>query len=163
MVLQWVKAHLEFYRALICLAHKSWVAYIVSCFLVTHNYNDIDNNGTYTYANIKANSLVQIRTHLLTSDSSPSWSGPNFNCLPTPFKVNSQLPGWTPTSQHNGRTWTSIVCLHSPKSTPNSPFFKIFKFSGPSHPGMTSFTLQPHFLSEFYYDNCDCHFLCARA
>ena len=30
------------------------------------------------------------------------------------------------------------VYLHEPKSTPNCFFFKIFKFSGPSRPGMTS-------------------------
>ena len=44
------------------------------------------------------------------------------------------------------------VGLHGPKSTPNWLFFKIFKFSGHSLPGMTSFTLQPHFLSGIYYD-----------
>ena len=37
------------------------------------------------------------------------------------------------------------VCLHGPKSTPNCLFFKIFKFSGPSLLGMTSFTLHPSF------------------
>ena len=37
---------------------------------------------------------------------------------------------------------SSMVCLHGPQSTPNWPFFKIFKFSGPSLPGVTSFTLQ---------------------
>ena len=34
------------------------------------------------------------------------------------------------------------VCLCGPKSTPNWLFFKIFKFSGPSLPGITSFTPQ---------------------
>ena len=42
-------------------------------------------------------------------------------------------------------------------------FFKILKFSGPIVPGMKSFTLQSHFLSGVYYDNDDCHILCARA
>ena len=41
--------------------------------------------------------------------------------------------------------------------------FKILRFSGPSLPGMTSSTLQSHFLSGVYYDNGDCHILCARA
>ena len=54
------------------------------------------------------------------------------------------------------------VCLHGPQSTPNWLFFKIFKFLGPSFPDMMSFTLQPHFLSGVYYDNCDCHILCAQ-
>ena len=43
------------------------------------------------------------------------------------------------------------VYLHGPKSTPNWLFFKIFKFSGPSLPGMMSFTLKPYFLSGVYY------------
>ena len=47
-------------------------------------------------------------------------------------------------------------CLHGPKSTPNWLFFKIFIFSGPSLPGITSFT-------GVYYDYCDCYILCARA
>ena len=55
------------------------------------------------------------------------------------------------------------VGLHGLMSTFNWLFFKIFKFSGTSLPGMTSFTLQPHFLSGVYYDNCDCHILCVRA
>ena len=55
------------------------------------------------------------------------------------------------------------VCLHGPKSTPNWLFFKIFKFSGPSLPSVTLFTIQPYFLSGVYYDNCDCHILSARA
>ena len=55
------------------------------------------------------------------------------------------------------------VCLPGPKSTPNWLFFKIFKFSWPLFPSMTSFTLQPHFLSGVYYDNCEYQILCARA
>ena len=54
------------------------------------------------------------------------------------------------------------LSLHRPKSTPNWHFFKIFKFWGPSLPGMTSFTFQHHFPSGVYYDNCDCHIICAR-
>ena len=91
-----------------------------------------------------------------------------------------QLHGRTPTSKHYCRTQlltimvgtqlqlsaidadNPTVYLHGPMSTPNWLFFKIFKFSGPSLPGMTSSTLQHHFLSGVYYDNCDCRILCAR-
>ena len=101
---------------------------------------------------------------------------------------NSQLPGRTPTSQHNrqnstcqhqGRTptvsisWSELNfnCLPQWQTTQLSAyivpsqllidvFFKIFKFSGPLLPGIMSFTLQPRFLSGVYYDNCDCHILC---
>ena len=52
----------------------------------------------------------------------------------------------------------STVCLHGPISTFNWLFFKNLKFSGPSLPGMTSSTLQPHFLSGVYYDNGDISF-----
>ena len=41
--------------------------------------------------------------------------------------------------------------------------FSKFPILSPSLPGMTSFTLQPYFQSGVYYDNCDCHILCARA
>ena len=60
----------------------------------------------------------------------------------------------------NGRN--STVCLHGLISTSNWLFFKILKFLGPSLLGMTSSTLQPHFLSGVYYDNGDCHILCVR-
>ena len=97
-------------------------------------------------------------------------------------KSQLQLYGRTPTSQHDGldnqlfltmvgaqlqlcaiEADIPTVCLHRPKSTPNWLFFKIFKFSGSSYLGMMSFTLQPHFLSGVYYDNFDCHILCAWA
>ena len=73
-----------------------------------------------------------------------------------PFSI-SQHHGWTPISQHHCLNSTSQlhlsasvadhpnVCLYDPKSPPNRLFFKIFKFSGPSLLGITSFTLQPHF------------------
>ena len=48
-------------------------------------------------------------------------------------------------------------------SDPNWIFFKIFQILSPSLLGMTSSTLQPHFLSMVCYDNGDCHILCARA
>ena len=51
-----------------------------------------------------------------------------------------------------------------PWSNLNWVFFKILKFSRPSLPGMTSSTLEPHFLSGgFIMTNGDCHILCARA
>ena len=68
------------------------------------------------------------------------------------------LPAWP-----NLKSSTSTVCLNGPKSTPNWLLFKIFKFSGPSLPGLTTFTLQLHFLSGVYNDNCDCHIFCVRA
>ena len=71
--------------------------------------------------------------------------------IPTTSKFNSGLNGEKSTSKLNG-----------PTSTPNWLFFKILKFSGPSLPSMTSFTLQPYFLSGVYYDNADCHILCTR-
>ena len=52
------------------------------------------------------------------------------------------------------------VFLHGSKSNPNWLFFKSFKFSEPSLPGIHT---PAHFLSRVYYDNCDCHILCARA
>ena len=61
------------------------------------------------------------------------------------------------------RTENPTVYLYGPQSIPNWLFFKIFKFSGPSLPGMTSFTLQLISYLGFYYDNCDCYILCARA
>ena len=77
----------------------------------------------------------------LDPNFSTSWSDPNFNCL------NGRQPN----------------CLSTWPKVNSQLFFKIFKFLGPSLPGMTSFTLQPHFLSGVYYDNCDCHIFCAQA
>ena len=74
---------------------------------------------------------------------SPSWSDPNFNCLPQ----------WQTTQ-------LSVYIVQTQLPTDS---FKILKFSGPSLPGMTSFTVQPHFLSGVYYDNFDCHIVCVRA
>ena len=50
-------------------------------------------------------------------------------------------------------SWSDLNCI----------FFKIFQILSPSLLGMTSSTLQPHFLSVVYYDNGDCHILNARA
>ena len=84
---------------------------------------------------------TQILNIIVGPNFSPSWSDPNFNCLPL-----------RQTTQQSG----NIVQSQLP-----TLFFKIFKFSGPSLLGITSFTLQPHFLSGIYYDNYDCHILCA--
>ena len=70
-------------------------------------------------------------------------------CLHGPIS-NPQLHGQISTSQHHGRNSTES-------------FSKILQILGPSLPGMTSFTLQPHFLSGFYYDNGDCHIHRVRA
>ena len=60
-------------------------------------------------------------------------------CLHGPIS-NPQLHGRTQSSQHHGRTSTKS-------------FFKIFQIISPSLLGMTSSTLQPHFLFGVYYDN----------
>ena len=56
-------------------------------------------------------------------------------------------------SSFDGRN--STVCLHGQSQFLNWLFFKILKFSGPSHLGMMSFTYQLHFLSGVYYENSD--------
>ena len=63
---------------------------------------------------------------------STPWSDPNFSTLWS--DATSLHHGRTPTSQHH--------CRYSTES-----FSKSFKFSGPSLLGMTSSTLQLHFLS----------------
>ena len=67
-------------------------------------------------------------------NSMPQWQ--NLNYLPPWSNVKSQLYGRN-----------SNICFHDPISTLNWLFFNFLKFSGPSLPGMTSSTLQPHFLS----------------
>ena len=65
----------------------------------------------------------------------------------------SQLPGRTQLLNCLSLRQTTQLsvymaqCQHS-----NCLFLKIFKFSGTSLPGMTSFTLQLHLLSRVYYD-----------
>ena len=88
--------------------------------------------------------LKSLSYHTMIAKFPTAWSHPNFLTV----CLNSRQP----------------KCLSTwPKVNLPTNFFKIFKFSGPSLPIMTSFTLQPHFLSGIYYDNCDCHILCARA
>ena len=60
----------------------------------------------------------------------------------------STFNGRTSTSQHHGRNSTDVI-------------FKIFQILSPSLLGMMSSTLQPHFLFGVYYENSDCHILCA--
>ena len=78
------------------------------------------------------------RTHLLTP-----WSELNFNCLP--LRQTTQLSSYMAQSQ-----------------LPTDSFSKIFKFSRPQLPGVITPTLQLHFLSGVYYDNCDYHILCPQ-
>ena len=66
-------------------------------------------------------------------------------------ELNSLCPQW--------QTQKLSACLAYSQLQTDS-FFLIFKFSGLSFPGMTSSTLQPHFLSKVYYDNCNCHIQC---
>ena len=91
--------------------------------------------------------------------------GPQFLSIMVGTQLNGQHGPISIPQLHLSASVTDkpSVCLHDPKSTTNWLFFKIFKFSRPSLPSMTSFTLQSHFLSGIYYDNCDCHIICARA
>ena len=70
------------------------------------------------------------------------------------FKISVGRDPKNSTTSFNGRNSTLCpmaenltLCLHGPISTLNWLFFKILKFSGPSNLGMTSSTLQLHFLS----------------
>ena len=67
-----------------------------------------------------------------TSWQRTPFSAPLAEAQLTACMVHSQLP-------------TATACLNGRE--PNWLFSKFFKFSGPTLPGMTSFTLQPHFLS----------------
>ena len=98
---------------------------------------------------------VEMQKTYLNLPLSTVWQ--KLNYLPAWSNVNPQLQLFAPMADN------PTVCLHDPKSTPKWLLFQIFKFSGPSLPGMTSFTLQPFFLSGVYYDNFDCYILCARA
>ena len=75
---------------------------------------------------------------------------PTFSTSHGPISI-SQHHGRISTSQHHG--WTLTSQHHGQDSTES--FFKIFQISSPSLLGMTSSTLQPHFLSGVYYDNGD--------
>ena len=98
---------------------------------------------------------------------------PTFSTSHGVLDLNSSLPveilktqlldsmAESPTTSSMVKIQLSNDCLHGPMSTFNWRFFKILKFSGPSLPGMTSSTLQSFFLSGVYYDNGDCHILCA--
>ena len=106
-------------------------------------------NSTIIFHGPTSKSQLPGRTPLLhtmvgLNFSTPSWSDPNFNCLPQ-------------------RQTTQLSVYIAQSQLPTDLFLKIFKFSGPSLPSMTSFILQPHFLSGVYYDNCDCHILCMQA
>ena len=70
-------------------------------------------------------------------------SDPNFNRLPQ-WQIN-QLSVYMAQSQ-----------------LPTDSFSKSSTSQDRCFWALTSFTLQPHFLSGFYYDNCDCHTLCVR-
>ena len=78
---------------------------------------------------------------------------PLLNCL--------QLRQTTPISVYMAQK--STFQWPSPQSTPNWHPFQNLQILSPSLLGMTSFTLQPHFLFRVYYDNCDCHILCVQA
>ena len=126
--------------------------------LYTHNHNYINNNSTYTCtnagglkykgdSNTQADPVVQVRTHLLTSNFGSSTRGErqclqvfrNHTMLTTPqnsvhLVVQSQfLNTMVGTQLLNIRVGIQLqlsameadnptVCLHGPKSTPNSLF-----------------------------------------
>ena len=80
---------------------------------------------------------VDIRKNPTTSSTAQSQlqlNGRELNSLPTWFNVNPQLP-----------------------------LFQNPQILSPSLLSMTSSTLQSQLLSGVYYDNGDCHILCARA
>ena len=125
------------------------------------------------------NCLPQLQTtpvSVYMAQSQPSNSrlhGREFNSLCPKAETKSSVlhdPKSTPNNRLHGRELNSLCpkwqrlmsALHSPKSTTNSRLFQNPQIPSPSLPGMTSLTLQPYFLSGVYYDNCDCHILCAR-
>ena len=120
-------------------------------------------NTTYK---IQADSIVLVRTVLLTSRlqfidtkrerHNSYFANPTYNvrhiswCLRSQFISAGRGPKNLTTSstvENTSMAETQLLCLHGSMSTPNWLFFKILKFSGPSLLGMTSSTLQPHFLS----------------
>ena len=152
------------------------------------------------YVQMQADSVVQIRRHLLTSvlrheerdTSLKSLSlsyyvnnTPNVRHISWCFRFQFIFAGWDQKNVTAAATAkNSTVCFHGPMSTFNSMvgllntmvgpqllntmvgpqltwFFKSLNLS-PSLLDKTSSTLQLHFLSWVYYDNGDCHILCAR-
>ena len=106
---------------------------------------------------------IMVLTHLSTP-----WSELNFNCLLTWPKStpNSSTP-WQRT-QFSMTQWQTqlsacLVPVNSKLTVQCQPSNWLFKISEASLPGMTSFTLQSHFLSGVYNSNCDCHILWTRA
>ena len=91
----------------------------------------------------------------------------------------SQHHGRTSTSQHHGQTPTSTICLNSrqPNCLPQWQTTQPSAYIVHSQPSTASFSKSSNsqtiasehdiiytpapFLSGIYYDNCDCHILCA--
>ena len=126
---------------------------------------------TVIHIQIQSDSVVQVWTHLLTSDFSSSTWGKRHNsyyanpvptscvwCLRSQFISAGRDPKTLNTAVEN-----STICLHGPMSTFNWCFFKILKFSEPSLPGMMSSTPSPISCLGVYYDNGDSHILCTQA
>ena len=79
------------------------------------------------------------------------------------FKISVHLRWSRPEKLNHRRNSRKLNSLPQ-WSNLNWLFFKILKFSGPSLPGLTSFTLQPHLpVWGFIMTNGDCHILCVRA
>ena len=124
-------------------------------------------------------------TSLSDHNFSTTWSDPNFSTslsdhnFSTPWSDPNFSTTWsdpnfsTPWSDPNFSTSLSDLNFSTTWSDPNfstpwselncCDFFKIFQILSPSFLGLTSSTLQPHFLSGVYYDSHHCHILCARA
>ena len=172
--------------------------------MYTHNHNDINNNSTYTYAKIQADSLLFryepfinfwlrfFDTRRETILKSLSWSyyannTPNVRHISWCFRSQFIFAGRdsknlttaaraknstaskiqcqpsTPWSDFNFSTpWSDTTSQHHDR-TPTNSFSKILQILRSSLSGMTSSISQPNFLSGVYYDNGDCHILCARA
>ena len=125
------------------------------------NHNSDTNRFTNTQYKYRRILLFQIRTGLLTSVFGP-WQHEERDTIltmltPSPraahlvvFKFSVGRDPKIPTTSFNGQK--STLNGRIPNSRLNAPistdfFFKILKFSGPSLLGMTSSTLQAHFLS----------------
>ena len=103
--------------------------------------------------------MVQCQTSNLLSDFNFSTPGSDPS-----FSTPESDPNFsTPWSDPNFSTPGSDPNFSIPWSDLNSIFFKIFLILSSSLLGMTSSTLQPHFLFVVYYDNGYCHILCTRA
>ena len=130
--------------------------------LYSHNQNDINHSCNTIHIQMQADSIVSdtngfINSWLRSMATRREWYNsyyanpiPNGRCILWCLRSLS-VEIWKPNYIFNGpnSTLASMVETQLSFSMIQSQllFFKILKFSGPSLPGMTSSTLQPHFLS----------------